>query len=85
MFHASIRVAGIARKQKLVVVSLVRENSRHALARHDPVVHVIAHDVWIEGTNAEGSSFGNLDEQWKVIRRCPHFFRRPTNFARDET
>src|SRR5579863_4267099 len=44
----AIYVARIASKDKLVVIALGREHSRHPLIGQHPVVHVIAHHVRVQ-------------------------------------
>src|SRR6266550_5234668 len=48
LFHIAIDMPGIAGKHKLVVIPFGSQNSGHALAGNDPVVHVVAHDIWIQ-------------------------------------
>src|ERR1700731_224043 len=48
LFHWAITVHRIPGKHKLVVVPFGAENLRNVPAGHDPVVHVVAHDIWIE-------------------------------------
>src|ERR1700737_649345 len=48
LFHAAIDVHGVAGKHELVVIAFGGQNSGHVLAGNDPVVHVVAHDIWIQ-------------------------------------
>src|SRR6266849_2773048 len=43
-----IDMPGIAGKHELVVITFRSQNLGHVLAGHDPVVHVVAHDIWIQ-------------------------------------
>src|SRR5438477_8610749 len=48
LFHIAIDMAGIAGKHKLIAIPFGGESSCHVLAGNDPVVHAVAHDIWIE-------------------------------------
>src|SRR5437867_1925289 len=48
LFHTTVDMAGVAGKHKLIVIAFASQNSRHVLAGDDPVVHIVAHDIWIQ-------------------------------------
>ena len=45
LFDRAVRVAGVAGEDELVVIALGGEDAGHVFVGHDPVVHVVVHEV----------------------------------------
>lgn len=48
LLHRAVGVPGIAREYKLIVIAFGGQHFGHALVSYDPVVHLVAHHIWIE-------------------------------------
>jgi hypothetical protein len=46
--HPAIAMAGVEGEHVLILIALILERRGHTVIGNDPIVHVVAHDVWIE-------------------------------------
>src|SRR3954454_17368954 len=46
--HCAIDMPGVASENELVVIALCSKHSGHIFVGENPIMHAVAHDIWIE-------------------------------------
>ena len=61
MFGGAVGVASVADEDELVVVALIGEDFGHSLVGDHPIMHVVAHNIWVEEVAV---AYLHPDSQW---------------------